>query len=652
MNKHDGSGEHVAELLVVQQSAAATPTPALHFHRAVHIALPLVKHDSRATWSAALSLAYRSVSSANGDAKQLLLNYEEGIKLVSLSCPDGEMALLKQFDIRTLEERFVMVTAGFVRSYADTRRAIRDHKGVNRGMLSGVYEEGPSVKDCCHWICVAVGAGMSTSASSTTHRLVFLDSDTIPPLHAEAHVKINYVKTMLSAQSVRFPHRTNTPIIAFSPPTARMLIPLIVPKYGQPFLAFLRQRVISDFPGAMYPLGFNLLQSCETYIEAEDELDVVVGPRGLIRNSSGALVSTRNTHAYTPEEKSAVLDIGCSFTHRAASASNATLHSSASVRLPFDASQFERCLAENALAQTSRKDGFFSPPSSGSKGTPLLSKPTMVEAALMSYSQVWASKRVHSDTGSISVPLGLWGSEFDPTYNGAVAARGSAANEAATGAGSAGITSVDPATIAADERGPGMRFTSFLRLPLRVASGEYRKILGARVASALALQNLHGDELCTKTRMDHIGLEAYETAVASFERQRKAEFARADKEKKVRLDYLQTVEMAHLHASAAGAATGSKMPDVSASAPMETGASVKTTPVTAAAPAAVTAAVSGAGAGVGTVTVTSLETLPTNPMTAEQTSDKLAMLTALQQAKEEEQRRASSEQMEEAMAIA
>eukprot|EP01036_Dinobryon_divergens_P032680 gene32680-42323_t len=42
-----------------------------------------------------------------------------------------------------------------------------------------------------------------------------------------------------------------------------------------------RTALKSDFPGPMYPIGFHLIQKVETYIEAEDELDIVMAEQGI-----------------------------------------------------------------------------------------------------------------------------------------------------------------------------------------------------------------------------------------------------------------------------------------------------------------------------------------------------------------------------------
>jgi hypothetical protein len=250
----------------------------------------------------------------------------------------------------------------------------------------------------------------------------------------------------------------------------------------------------------------------------------------------------------------------------------------------------------------------------------------MTEAALMSYNQVWASKMVrHNEDRSVSVPVGLWGSSFDPTHN--VPTRAptlTASNSAAGSAGSAemdtaaqavGSTSStssalagsDPAAVS-DEHNSAIPFTSFLRLPYKVGNGEYRRVLGARVAAALTLQNCLADESLTKTRMDGMGIEAYENVVISFERSRKASFARAEKEKRARLDYLQTVNLA----TAADVTKTAKI-------------SNELAPVTATGSAAPAPGSEQA-----------------SNMTAEETSDKLAMLHALQEARGEEALRANT----------
>ena len=48
--------------------------------------------------------------------------------------------------------------------------------------------------------------------------------------------------------------------------------------------------------GPMYPIGFQLIQKVESYIEAEDELDIVVSEK---ENSSGIAVATATTTTTT-----------------------------------------------------------------------------------------------------------------------------------------------------------------------------------------------------------------------------------------------------------------------------------------------------------------------------------------------------------------
>ena len=574
---------------------------------------------------------------------ELVLVYGSGVRIVSC---DKLLEFTKEIHISGVDDRPSLLRAGFVKTFVDPRTRHRANptavhaktsKTSNAFMKSHKPEENqPSSfsmqsklvhKQNEHWLCLAIGETASAVASGG-YRLVFTRVDQIPALAADFGEHLDFVTKLFLIQTAKFPSRGPVSDVAISPSNARMLVALSCPwnntstNTNSPCFVLYRQRVLSDFPGAMYPIGFSLLQSCEVYVEAEDELDKVVASKEpLVASAAGTERSVTESIA-----SSALLDVGCTFTHRRQlgpverSTTNGPLR-----RLPFEAGQFEL-----SLRQVNRNPMFANKPGQSDKVPLLLSKPSMVEAALLSYSSIWASKRGRTlDDRAVHVPLGLWGSVFDPTARSLSATTTETSNVAAqilspnkidgpeeTALLNSPSLKANSSEVAASISLPPLPFTSFLRLPEKVASGEYRRSLGIRTVSALILQKIQSDQEITQLRMKQFRTEAFENGIAAAEKVRKSNFQRADKMKQQRLERLaeeaKLRELQQMEASRSDPAA-------------QLGAGMLQQP---------------------TCTTTDTENaqmLLDNTLTTEETRDKGAMLATLQRLRQHEQQRAPLE---------